>query len=156
MAVAGGGEPAAIGRKGQRANAAAVGFDVALLRAVVDIPHANQSVATGHGHPRAVGRERDGAHVSAGTHELLADLARRCVDDLEAVAETNEGELVTIRMKTHGGNRIFASRQLENVVVLVDIPHADRAIAAAGGDGVSVLRKNDRADPIAVSFEVIF
>jgi hypothetical protein len=52
---------------------------------------------------------------------LLARLARRRVDDLQALAESDDGDLLIVGMEADGCDRAVTNRRLENLLALGNV-----------------------------------
>ena len=77
---------------------------------------------------RSPSGENATVRMSAHGHiELLADLARRRVDDLQLVAEADDRQLLAVRVEAHGGDRVLAGRQFEHVAAARERPTCDSA-----------------------------
>ena len=114
--VAGRGEPLAVRREGQRANALPARWRCrARARRSSTFQRRICPLRPATAIRVAVGREGNGPHVGVRAIELLRDLAGRGVDDFERVREADDRELLAVRMERNGRDARWSSSGVSNV-----------------------------------------
>ncbi len=145
----------AVGREGDRANAAAVGRPLAERFAVGHMPDAEAAIAAAAGKVSAVAGERDRSHVPTGASERLLERAGVGRIDPQFVFEADRGDRLAAGTKAGGEYCGVEIGDPAAFFAVGCIPDDDPAVIASGDKRCALGREADRADPIGVAAESV-